>query len=484
MSFVKKLDDKTEFNAIKTGIKTITTLKKHEQQVYNVWFNHFHALGELVPPAKGPLQWIADNHAKVEKYIRGTYVEPKYKASSMRNHLEGLANVLLAVDKDKFKEVVRPMFNFTLTIQQRIDKTKEDSLLSEKDLANFVTYEELVKRRDELEAEWMKDPKNLKLNIYHMVLAVNTYVPPLRLDWLDMNIYPPRVKDGKVMKKRFDAWMFPPPPENDENYLWEEKEGQWAIVINADKIEAKRKDRDLPRQIMRLNDDIEGVTNGKRLNELINTSLTYAPRNYVLVGVKTGEAMGDTGYNAALAAMFKPRKPTQNTLRKAYINYWHRKELSTGKLKDIAHRMRHTLFVAMESYRKINASEIKSAPLEPTKLVAVPEVVIPILSPAEPAVIPIVAEVKAAPIAPPKVYFNPVEYNKEYRKKNAAVLNKKQADKYAAQKEEILLAKNLRKLNLGQVTRPIEGSIEKYKLYQDRFTGKWKSRLVDEPDEG
>lgn len=42
------------------------------------------------------------------------------------------------------------------------------------------------------------------------------------------------------------------------------------MVINADKIEAKRKSRDLPRQIMRLNDDIEGVTNGKRLNELIS----------------------------------------------------------------------------------------------------------------------------------------------------------------------------------------------------------------------
>ena len=129
MSSVKKLDNVVEFNAIKTGIKTITTLKKHEQQVYNVWFNHFHGLGELVPPAKGPLQWVADNHARVEKYIRDTYVEPNYKTSSMRNQQEGLANVLLAVDKNAYKEIVRPMFNFTLTIQQRIDKTKEDSLL-------------------------------------------------------------------------------------------------------------------------------------------------------------------------------------------------------------------------------------------------------------------------------------------------------------------------------------------------------------------
>ena len=155
---------------------------------------------------------------------------------------------------------------------------------------------------------------------------------------------------GSEIKKRVDPSTLPPPPEDSDNYLWEEKEGHWAVVINSDKIEAKRKSRDLPRQVMRLNDEIEGVTNGKRLNELINASLEYAPRNYLLMGVKTRETMRDTGYNAALDAMFDPKRPTQNTLRKMYINHWHRKELSTEKLKDIAFRMRHTLFVAMESY--------------------------------------------------------------------------------------------------------------------------------------
>ena len=58
MSFVKKLDNPVEFN---------------------VWFNYYHAFGKLVPPNKGPIQWIADNHATIEKYIRDTHVEPKYK---------------------------------------------------------------------------------------------------------------------------------------------------------------------------------------------------------------------------------------------------------------------------------------------------------------------------------------------------------------------------------------------------------------------
>ena len=98
--------------------------------------------------------------------------------------------------------------------------------------------------------------------------------------------------------------------------------------------------------------------------------------------------MGDTAYNSALTHIFVPRKPTQNTMRKMYINHWHHKELSTGILKDIAFRMRHSLFVAMESYIKINlGGEIKPLTFEPSKLVAKPDVVIPILAPSEPVVI-------------------------------------------------------------------------------------------------
>ena len=84
-------------------------------------------------------------------------------------------------------------------------------------------------------------------------------------------------------------------------------------------------------------------------------------------------------------------------------------------------------------------------------------------------------------MAPPKVYFNPVVYNR-HRKQNADKLNAKQRQKYNARKEEMLLAKMLRKLNLVQMTKPSPGSLEKYALYQERFTGKWGSRIVGNGD--
>ena len=97
-------------------------------------------------------------------------------------------------------------------------------------------------------------------------------------------------------------------------------------------------------------------------------------------------------------------------------------------------------------------------------------------------ILPKPAESKLAPMAPPKVYFNPVQYNREYRKENAEKLNEKQRKKYNERKEEMLLAKMLRKLNLNQVTKPTLGSLERYALFQDRFTGKWGSRIVGAVD--
>ena len=50
-------------------------------------------------------------------------------------------------------------------------------------------------------------------------------------------------------------------------------------------------------------------------------------------------------------------------------------------------------------------------------IVAAPAVVIPILAPSVAAVLLIIAptEVKQAPIAPPRVYFDPREYSRQYR---------------------------------------------------------------------
>ena len=103
---------------------------------------------------------------------------------------------------------------------------------------------------------------------------------------------------------------------------------------------------------------------------------------------------------------------------------------------------------------------------------------IPIL-PVELKTIPILPpEVKQAPMAPPKVHFNYREYSKEYRAAHRAEINKKQSDKYEADKQQVLAVQILGKLNRGQVTRPCAKSILQYGLKQNDFTGRWTSAHV------
>lgn len=494
---VKKLDFPSRFDAIKSGLKTTSALKKHEIERYNVWYEYYKARGELVGPVKANILWVGDHWKTILKYINDVYTPPKSKGNTHRNHLEGLANVLLAIDKDKFKEITRPMFNLGLTTQQIIDKANEESKLDDREMANYVSYKTLVTKREEMAALWAANPDKLKFNMYHLILALNTYIPPLRLDWLDMNIYPPRLVDGKPKKVVATG----PPPEGMENYLWEEKPGQWAIVINHDKIEGKREARDLPRQIMRLSDEIVGVTDGNKLNTIINQSLTWAPRNYVLIGIVSKGAMGASGFRSAMQGMFKPKTPLQNILRKAYINYTHRMkfngmELPESKLKAIADRMRHSLEVARGSYRKINLGEenddekvVDPLPIRPTPStlpivpsrapevlpIVPPRVQPPVLipPPVGPPVRPPVPVLIKAVVEAPKPFFVPKVYSAEYRVAHKETIARKKTAYYENEKFKILRAKILGNLNNGVVKEPKKSSVVKYQLRQNEETGKW-----------
>ena len=105
---------------------------------------------------------------------------------------------------------------------------------------------------------------------------------------------------------------------------------------------------------------------------------------------------------------------------------------------------------------------------------------ISILAPSVPAVIPIIApaEVKLAPIAPPRVYFNPREYSQQYREAHRDEVNRKQQRNYEENKLKVLAVQIVRKLNHAQTIRPTAKSILQYGLSQNLHTGKWQSALV------
>ena len=494
-TLVKKLDDNVRFGEIPEPPKTKPTLAHQKPKVaerISVWFNVFKENGMIdVGKTKNETTWITKNYDQIHKWILNTYGnEEIYKKNTLRNHLEGLANSLLHIDKYKYKEVARPMFNEALAVQKKIDVESEDSMLTDREVKNFVHYPEFVRERDRLREHLEINPTDKKTNIYHLILSINTYIPPLRLDWIGMKFWPERVNDaGKPIKVTEAMRKKPVPNDATDSYLHEYTEGQWAIVINNDKVSEyhKKKFADVQKTLSEedqkeyerftynLVDDITQekpkfirVTDGKELNNILNLSLKYWNRDYVLPAVKSNgaEPMGETSYAAAFRTLFSdpsnPRTPTQNLVRKMYINHWYEHyNLSDGTKIQIALRMRHSTKIASKAYRKINVPDLKGN--------------FEGYTPKEVPVVP-----SSLPRPKKREPYNPKEYSQKYRDdpKNKTKIIKQRTKFYEANQKLILARKQLDLLNKGMVLKPTKRSIENYGLKMSD-AGIWTSDIVD-----
>lgn len=452
-TYVKKLDDKPTFDAIKTGITEYQNLPTDViKKNYKALFNH--AKGGTICDRRTKvtsitdITWVAKCFKQLKKFVQ-TY-QGYTKDTTRRFQYETIAWILLSIDKHKYGEDSRWFWNEAMRLQDAIDKERDENLLTDDQLDNFVPYPALLKMQQKWHKAWLLDPKNKKNNLYHLLLALNTLIPPVRKNYHNMEFW--RKKEA--------------PPENDTNYLWEQYPSRWTIVLNYDKIENKRRAKGYDRQLIKIEDEIKGVTQGKKLNDIINKSLIHMPREYVLTGVRnTDSPMNRNSYDKALFTIFN-KHVTQNLIRKAWVNYWYGRS-SLGVKKQIASLMRHSVQVAEQSYTKINLKKPKSS--KKTKDVfddesddsdeyELPEPRPPVPKP-----------------QPKKEYFDPAKYSKEYRKKHPEKIKRQRAEYYQKNKTKVLRNKILYLLNVSQtVKHPTKGSIEKYKLKYNAQTKKWE----------
>jgi Zn-finger nucleic acid-binding protein len=174
--------------------------------------------------------------------------------------------------------------------------------------------------------------------------------------------------------------------------------------------------------------------------------------------------MSGNTYSKYLKDMFNPGMH-QNMIRKAYINYWHKRPeprtLDILTRKKIAVRMRHSLPVALNSYFKIG---LKQCP----DIGDVPDL------PA--SKVPQRVEVQK-PMERVGGYFDPVAYSKKYRESNSDKIKKQRGEYYEKNKERVLRSKALWYLNKNKVKKPQKCTIERYGLVYDGE--EWTSTMDD-----
>jgi hypothetical protein len=462
------IDDEAIFKARKESIYVDQLGNNTVVKDYESWWSHFKKENsKILTSPKSNMSWIKEHYKVVEQYIYDKYVSNAspvsgvglYKFNTVRNHLQSFCTVLLTIDKHRFREYIRSHYMESFKYGNLAQEKVQNQKFTQDELDQYVHYVELIEKREQMKEvyEKSKTGKNmnaLKNHMAYLVLCINTMIPPLRLDFLDMIIY----RESKE------------PPNDNDNYLWVKSDTDMVVVINTDKVshhELKKGKRGM----YPLKNEIEGdgvqYTKGIELMKIFADSFKSLPRDSVLTNLKDYQAK-DTSHmtpstydQSILHWLFKPRKPTQNMLRKAYVNYFYRLEGTNINIhKQIANRMRHSYATAVENYLKIN--------IDPSKQPTITGSVVKLLpSSLEPLVVRT------------KPRFDPVKNAKIYREKHKARLEEARKENYKKNKDKILGQKILYHLNNNLIKEPRKASIVKYGLTKDTETGLWNMKDIE-----
>ena len=388
---------------------TMENLSKTHKDRISTWINN-------LPQLKGSLtngNWIKKNHNTIYKDLTERYTNK----NSLKSHLSTLAVVLKELNSLKPYKLYS---DISTAIQKQVSNKAKEQVMDDKRKANFVCFDDIVKRRDELRDRFRADKTDNKTNLLYVLLSLYTYQAPLRQDW----------KDVIITKKK-------PPVKTQQNYLWNNK----ILFLNHDKVVKNAYGR-------------AQIEISKELQDVITESLEAFPRKYVLSLINDGnKPLGKQNFERLLGEIFAPKKLSVDLLRSSYItDKYDNKAFSLKDKEELAKLMRHSASTANENYNKIDVDCVKNPPP---------------VTPMEPP---------PTPIEPPqpRKYFNLKEYMKKYREEHKEKLKEQRMAYYTAHKDQILRNKILWNLNKARNTKePSAESMAKYDIRYDEELKKW-----------
>jgi hypothetical protein len=325
---VQKIDNNVIFDSIITGIKTEQELKDAGSKIVNTYYKNFK--NKLKIDSNGMLDWVPENIDKIIKICNNGN-----KLSSIRIMLEALSNLLLLINKNKYKQLCKDLFIKGINIQKNIDEVKGDQEYTESEDAAKIDFIDLVELRRKY-----KNMKGDKNHIIYLLLCLNTYMPPLRLEYLNTDT---------------EAITF---GNNQANYITDHDinidTDTMMLYINKDKVSNKVGPVELPFKNYKSKNGTKFIF-GDKMRKILRDSYITKPRKYVLSSFYDMNApMSVNSYYRILNTIIG--KPVnQNAIRKAYINYYYNQDLKlTINDKDIiAKYMRNSANVAEKIYKKV-----------------------------------------------------------------------------------------------------------------------------------
>lgn len=266
--------------------------------------NYTKRLNHLVNVTGKDVNWIVDNCIKTMGFLKGKSFETK-KAyiNSILTLFKYTANMKSLKSKQYdcwFKQFHKI---------NEITESKYDNIeASEKQLESHIDWKDILQIRDKL----AKDSES------YLILCLYTMIPPSRAD---MN----NIKILKAFPGQDDVKKQP-------NYLvW--KDDSMTLVYN----EFKSKGRSIPKYEKEL---------PLELVEVIRTSLTNKPRDYLIISPRSGgpylNVNSYTKYVHDMWSRVFKKKVTFNTLRHSFVNTLDFNGLTPGERDAIARDLMHS----------------------------------------------------------------------------------------------------------------------------------------------
>ena len=288
-------------------------LSKTQNDIINGWINQLN----IKNASTDDFEWVFKNHKRINNHI----MKSDYSLGTKRNYINLLYVILRDLGHDKLYKTYEKLFK-TLTTMQ--NKEEEKNCLSDKEIKNYITHDELKMKIDELEP-YKNDSK--KDNYMHLFLSLYYYQPPLRNNYIDMVI-----KKGDPNKYINE--------DDDINYMVLYN-GKWHSVINKDKVSNIYGSLIIP--IIR-----------DELNDIISDSLKKFKRDILF------EGYDPINWRKHIApSIFKPKSVSIDILRSSYINWFYEQKPSLGAKKELASMMRHSKDTAERSYCKVDIDKRK-----------------------------------------------------------------------------------------------------------------------------
>lgn len=265
------------------------------------------------------LDWILSHPVNVGKKLFVAYESPPTRKAhisavlSLFRHSPGL--------KSRYPEAQKAWAQMFEKLETEITLKYENNEPSEKQLRNFVSWSEVLRKRKQLGAEDPDSPEYLLLCLY-------TMIPPVRADFNNVIIL--EEEPTKAVIARAPNYLLIDDFDDAEATKMTLCLNDYKTAGSGENAKAYRKD--LPGDLV----------------SVLRRSLNHHPRDHLIVSPKTGEPFHiDNSYikyaNQILARVFAPKKPTISLLRHSFISQLDQNSLTVRERKEIAKDMMHSI---------------------------------------------------------------------------------------------------------------------------------------------